>query len=518
MLPVPEGAWGVSTHRRAWFIRAGVVVLLAGAGLLGVAAPALAANPDVSISSLSSGSLNAGDSATLKFKVKNNNPADTSFVITVTFPGFSGSDVSCQGQCNLTQSIAGMASVDFTATVKAGNVPSGQTKSGSIHITAKASTGPDTDSVDNPLTITGPTQTQAATVPEVSGTVVNVFDGTPIEAAQVSMQDSATPTPHTYTTGTDKTGVFKFTGSASTPIVAGVISFTVEKSGLQPFPGATKTAVGGQALTNVRLAVAPLNSAGPSQSAVVQQPSAGNSATLPNDQPSGRDIVGGQSSGGGLSWILIAIGGVLVLLGIGAIVLLLVRRNGNNEDGGEDGENRNGPRGGGRGGQGGQGQGGGRGGPGRGGPGGPGGTGGPGGPGRGGPGGPGRPGGGGGGGGAYDPTRPMRSPVSPGGRGAEQTVIAPSPLVGGGQPPRGGRPAGGGPGPNGYGQQGGGNYGGPQGGGQYGQQGGEYQGGYDPYANQDPYGQPGGNYGGGGGQRPGPGPQADGRRVDWLDD
>ena len=47
-----------------------------------------------------------------------------------------------------------------------------------------------------------------AAVPEVSGTVVDVFTSTPIEGATVTIQDSATP-PHTYPTGTDKSGVLQ---------------------------------------------------------------------------------------------------------------------------------------------------------------------------------------------------------------------------------------------------------------------------------------------------------------------
>jgi hypothetical protein len=494
MLPVPEGAWGVSTHRRAWFIRAGIVVLLAGAGLFGLASPALAANPDVTITSLSSGSLNSGDSATLKFKVKNNNPTDASFQIAVTFPGFAASDVTCSGQCTFTQLVPGMqTSAEFTATIKAGNVGAGQTKNGTVRITAKA--GSDTDLAENPLSVTGPAQ--QATVPEVSGTVVDVFTGQPIDAATVSIQDSAAPAAHTYSVGTDKNGVYKFTSTSDKPIAAGIIAFMVEKNGLAPFQGVTKQANPGQALTNVKLSVAPLSSTASPTNQPSQTTNPQNTATLQPDET--RNVTGGD--GGGLSWVLIAIGGVLVLLGIGAIVLLLVRRNGNG-GGDEDDDGRGGPRGGGPGGRGP----GGRGGPGRGGQGGPGGP-------RRGPGGPGGPGGPAGPGGPYDPTRPMRSPVSPGPR-AEQTVIAPSPLAGGGQP-RGGRPGQGGPGPNGYGQQypGGAGYGGPQG--QYGQQGGgDYPGGHDSY-NQDQYGQPG--YGSG--PRPsGPGQQPDGRRVDWMDD
>jgi hypothetical protein len=50
-----------------------------------------------------------------------------------------------------------------------------------------------------------------------------------------------------------------------------------------------------------------------------------------------------NEGGGGLSWILIAIGGVLVLLGIGAIVLLFVRKRDDTGETDHPGPRRGGP-------------------------------------------------------------------------------------------------------------------------------------------------------------------------------
>ena len=117
--------------------------------------------------------------------------------------------------------------------------------------------------------------------------------------------------------------------------------------------------------------------------------------------------ISNNDNGGGLSWILIAVGGLLVALGIGAIVLLFVRKKDDDDPADDRTANpRRGPQG---------------------------------------P--PGPPGGGGGprpgqrwnsppeptqpmrgGPGGHDQTRPLRPPVSPGPRG-DQTMIAPSPLV-----------------------------------------------------------------------------------------
>ena len=60
---------------------------VAAASLFGIASPALAADPTVTITELQSGSLTSGGTTTLKFKVKNNNPGNGSANIVVSFTG-----------------------------------------------------------------------------------------------------------------------------------------------------------------------------------------------------------------------------------------------------------------------------------------------------------------------------------------------------------------------------------------------------------------------------------------------
>jgi hypothetical protein len=376
------------------------------------------------------------------------------------------------------------------------------------------------------------------TVTEVSGVVVNEADGKPVASARVFLQDAGTPA-NTYDVGTGKDGKFKFTSKPDAPIVPGTLALRVEKSGFEESDGIPFPASAGQRVTNRRLSIKPLVTAGPSESAqpVDASEDAGGEPSLAADPTAGNE------EETGLSWLLIAIGGVLVLLGLGAIVLLLVRRKGDGEE--DEDADTPGPR---------------RAAPGRGG----------GGP-R--PLGPGIP----------DRTtilRPAvapggRPPVSPGPRGADQTMIARSPLAdmptqlhgrvpgpeqpdpygrrngapgpmpgaippgpsaypgGYGQPPGpgygqypGGAPGYGPPQPDPYGQPE--TYGQPYGGQP------AYGGGYDPQYGQPPqpgYGPPQPGYGqqppppppghdpyDPRGQRPPPPPPPGTRRVDWLDD
>jgi hypothetical protein len=286
-------------------------------------------------------------------------------------------------------------------------------------------------------------------VPEVNGEVVDIFTNKPVAAATVFMQDSATP-PHDWEVGTDKNGKFKIVATEEKPITPGTLAFKVEKTGWAPYERTIQAAPGVPA--TARLTISALaSSAAPTTAA----PSG--SATGPGTTDTGTDIgLLRSSDGGGLSWVLIAMGGLLVVLGLGAISLLLFRRGDDAKSRRRRGKGRGGPRGG----------------PGspRRRPGGP--------PGRG-PGGP-----------------NMRTPVSPGPRPGESTMIARSPLADvPTQPYR--APYGGGP--PGYGPPGGmhpdpyatsaGGYGPP----------------HDPYAPPHDARAP----------RSAP---PDGRRLDWLDD
>jgi hypothetical protein len=513
-----------------------VIAVLTAAGLVGIATPAFAADPTVTITGLTSGSLNSGDTATLTYTVKNNNTGgqETSANIKVSFPNIN--EISCQGNCDFTDAIAAGETSTYTATITAGTVPAGQTRNGQVKIDATIGNG-NSGSAQRSLTVSGGTAQQ--TVPKVSGQVLDVYTNAAIKGAKVAIQDSAS---HTWdNVGTDDNGAFEISSTPEKPIVAGLISFRVEKDGIQPYT-TTKTGVANQPLTGVRLTVSPIASPTPSTTAAPTTADPSNSTIVTN---AGEQMANEKESG--LSWILIAVGGLLVLLGIAAIVLIFVRKK---DDGDEDDPTKPG-----------------KGGPGRGGPGGPGGR---------GPGGP-RPPHGQRRGGPLDRTAPLRGgpgpgyggprPVSPGPRGADQTMIARSPLadvptqmhgrvpehgdaygnrqtaypqsgygpqqVGqygqqpypGGAPPYGQGPQHGGPPQHGAPQHAGPQYGAPQGGG-YGQgpQGPQGYGGQQPYGGQTAGGYGGQPYGQEHGQqadprqRPAQPPPGEGRRVDWMDD
>jgi hypothetical protein len=384
-------------------------------------------------------------------------------------------------------------------------VPAGNPKSGVIHIEATIA-GQSDEATRN---VTVQASSAESTVPEVSGTVVDVYTNAAIKGAKVRIEDSKATAWDDV--GTDDNGAFKIISTQAKPIAAGLIKFQVTKDGINPYE-TTKTATANVALNNVRLTVSPINSPTPTTSA---EPSLTPSV---NSQGGQTEAAGPADEGpGAFFWVMISVGGLLVLLGIAAIVMIFVRKN--NDGNGDFGR--------GPGSYGGRGGPGGPGGPGRG----PGGHGGP-------PGGPRRPG-------PPDRTQPMRGgpgygdhggrpprPVSPGPRG-DQTMIARSPLAdvptqmhgrlpehndphrqgGYGQP-------GYGQGQHGYGQQGYGQQGQPGYGGQHtsgggGQHtsGGQHTAGGQT-GQQPPYGQEG--YGQDPRHRP---PQhGEGRRVDWMDD
>jgi hypothetical protein len=160
------------------------------ASLFGVASPALAQDPTVTITGLQSGSLPSGGSTTLNFKVKNNNPTEGSANVVVNFTGELGGVMSCEGNCNFTQAIPGGQEASFTATLRAGNVQAGQNRNGQVRITADFGGG-DEGQAARDISVQGPQQ--QATVPEVSGTVTDVYTTTPIKAAKVTLQDSGSP-------------------------------------------------------------------------------------------------------------------------------------------------------------------------------------------------------------------------------------------------------------------------------------------------------------------------------------
>jgi hypothetical protein len=487
-------------------VRAAVVALAAAGGLAFTAGPALADEPTVTITNLP-GAMNTGSQTQVQYNIKNT--AGSPVLVHISFTDALNGVMSCPqpADCDYTKIVND--NDNLQATLAAGQVDPGQTKSGNVKIDVVVHLpgGDKNVSTSAPLTVNGPAQQQ--NVPEISGVVVDSSTGKPLPSAVVSVQDSGSPVGN-WTIGSDALGKFRIVSTPDKPIRAtGPISMVVKKDGYQDFQQAFPHPVAGTAITAVRVAMMPTNA--PTTSVVT--PSGGvttGGAVGPTDTGDTTVSGTGGSGGGGLSWALIAIGGVLVALGIAAIVILLVRRKGDDDE-----ETPHGPGG----------PGGGRG--------------------SGGPGGrrgpvrnpqppPRRP----------EPTTVMRGgrpggPGGPGARGGDQTMIARSPLADmptqmhGRVPPQQGGPQGGPP-PAGYGQNpyASGQYGGQQptyGGGNAGYPGGSppnygqpdpYGNAYGPQQHQGGYGpQQGGGHGQGGQQGNDPrGNRPGDRRVDWLED
>jgi hypothetical protein len=418
-------------------IRAGVVVVAVAASLFGLASPAFAAEQIVSIS-LDPQTIDPNQQTTVRFKITQDATGPANVTVSVKS---DNPKVTCSSTCSWGNEPIpnGPDGKSFEARFRAsGNFQ--QTEQATF--TIKAGSATDSSQV---LTVNVPQQAPPPPqmVPEVRGKVQDVFTAKAIADATVYLQDSANP-PQQWSVGTDAGGNFKFVSSAEKPITPGTIAISVEKDGYDKFMR-PYVATAGQAYVVGNVAMRPVGATATPTGEVSLGPSP-SVAPLEGD---GGTLAANEKEGG-LSWILIAIGGVLVLLGIGAIVLLFLRKRG---DGDDEDDDQPPPRRGGptrvppaRGGV--------RPPPGRRGP-----------PertavmrGPGGPGGPGGPMGPGG-----DPTRTMRPPVSPGPRGADQTMIARSPLADAptmmhGRMPDHGDPYGpprqngaGAPGPGGYG-------------------------------------------------------------------
>ncbi|AVT33356.1 hypothetical protein C6361_32320 [Plantactinospora sp. BC1] len=339
----------VTAHRRAWISRAGVVVALAASAVFALpTTPALADDPDVTITGVNA-NLNAGQTTTLSFSVKNNNGGvlggDTSFNINVR--GFN--ELQCQGErCDFTDTIDLGATKSYSVTLRAGNVPAGQTRSGSVQINAQV--GDDSDSAARNITVRGPeAPPEVQTVAEVSGRVTNEATGEGVPGASMRLTDGQ---GRTHSATTSSNGNYQFRGSQDRPIAPGRLQIRATKDGIsdtKEVNGAAGARVNGQ---GIQLALAgaptatPEATVEPTEDAAEEEPT--EEAGAEESQEAGApDQAANEESGGGLgSWVLILAGGLLVALGVGAIVLLLMRRK---EDGGDDdvdGPGGPGPRGG----------------------------------------------------------------------------------------------------------------------------------------------------------------------------
>jgi hypothetical protein len=317
---------------RAWFIRGVVIALAALTGSALAATPAFAGTPGLNLQTISSNQVDASHDETISFTVANGgqDPVTITVQLSAEAQGMTlkRGATPCNMKCEWTENV-GLAGKSYTITMSAKGVAVEGQVGGTLTINAK-NTCADKCGSAHPLSydIQGYGPAKTANVPSVSGTVTDAYAGKPIVGAKVTLQD---PQSHTYTTLSDKDGKWSIQSTDQAPIVPGVTSYQVEKEKYETYKS-TLTTIAGVASANVNIAMSGAGGIDPNSTAT-----ATGSAPPTTDQSSGTSeepTNGGNANdqGSGMSWTLIVIGGILVLLGIGAIVLIFVRRKDDDDD------------------------------------------------------------------------------------------------------------------------------------------------------------------------------------------
>ncbi|MGC4810363.1 hypothetical protein ACLQ29_07535 [Micromonospora sp. DT228] len=320
----------MSTHRRAWNQRAGVVVALVAGALLAVpATPAMAAKISTADNSVT---IDAGKSSTVNVVVRPDQDEKSADIDVTDLPD----GVTCGG-CgpinfgDSTEPKSVTLTLTAGATAPAANgssakiTVSGDGNSRTLRVTVKAAAAPP------------PPQTQ--TVQSVSGKVVAQADSKAVPNAVVILLDS---TGKRFDTTSDGSGNFRITGSSGNPIAPGRLDLGASFDNVQARK--TLNAAAGQAITGQRISLAIKVEVSPSVT-----PSTTAEATPseePTDEGAGDQPAGDASAGppanasksdeggnGAGSYLIILLGGLLVAAGVGTIVLLWMKRK---ENGGDD--------------------------------------------------------------------------------------------------------------------------------------------------------------------------------------
>jgi hypothetical protein len=303
-----------------------VGALVSGAVLL-PAAPALA-----EVAASPGGfDLKPGESREITVTVSNEqNPQAT-----ITVPNDLSGEVSLSGCGNNGRTLISCQPADFSdddevkITVAAKNpsgLQPGQSREGNI--TVRGNNNNDTDTVE--VRVTGPQQ--AASVTEVSGKVVSEATGDGVPNAQVALKDSAN---NEHSATANSKGDFRITPQNNKPIAAGTLTLTATIEG---FADGTKTATGvaGRAVNGVQIRMKPTAASAPPSAPVASEGATDDPSAAATDVAQPSNTSGDSKGPSLLSWLLIGMGVLLVLLGVGAIVLLLMRRKDDSDEPGDD--------------------------------------------------------------------------------------------------------------------------------------------------------------------------------------
>ncbi|GAA2681265.1 hypothetical protein Apa02nite_028450 [Actinoplanes palleronii] len=337
----------VTTHLRGRAVQAGAFLVLVAGLVAGGQTAALAATPTVNITAPSSG--NSGDTVTVTYTVGNPGgsaeSADTAVPVKITTTLVGGACNSGCGNQNVT--LKPGEDTDGSATIVLPTIGEGQKQDITFQVEATSSgDAPGTKTAVAKIRVNGPAAPADTNVRLVTGTIKDK-DGNRLAGASVGMVDSQ---GHKYTAITNNDGGFSFASSDTNPISAGSITVGATLEGFKGARTTVKGTVGKTVSASITLkALAASASASPSasvsasaSSAVSEEPTddeATDDATTDPANTLAADTDNKSDDSGGSSWLLIVMGGLLVAAGVGAMVLVWLRRknaaaNGDDTNGG----------------------------------------------------------------------------------------------------------------------------------------------------------------------------------------
>jgi carboxypeptidase family protein len=295
------------------------------AGITLAPTPALA-EATVQITRLNN-SAQSGEQLALQYRVAESNPGQQTDVQVLV------QGMNCARDCDVSATVDSNGGQLFEATLTAPSVAAGQEQRVRVVITVTENRGGQnrTATADREVRVTGPAR--AASVQRVSGKVRDQ-NGKAVSGASVGMKDSA-GTP--FETTTNGSGGYSFNASDAQVIAPGKITVVATKQGYDPVTVDVQAAANQSVNVPLTLKLqAVATTATPSASASVETSAEPvDEATDDTDtQTAQQPAADNASSDSGSSTLFLVLGGLLVAAGVGAMVLVLMRRkNAADEDG-----------------------------------------------------------------------------------------------------------------------------------------------------------------------------------------
>ncbi|MFI7545094.1 carboxypeptidase regulatory-like domain-containing protein [Actinoplanes sp. NPDC049599] len=308
----------MTTRSRARRVPAAASIALAGAMLAVSAAPVAAAAPTIRIQSVSSESVQSGESVRVRFQATNNNQRTEKVFVAVS------GGLRCTAGCSTARDIRPGRSQSFDATVVAPEVRPGEQSGLNLAVSVRIGTQ---TAFDHKMILVSGADKPSSAVSRVSGRVRDA-DGKPIGGVSLTVRDSA---GHDYRATSTRSGKFSIRSSGSRPIAAGPITVVAAKDGYRTARSTVQGTAGAAATVRLTLAaVAAPSTTPPSPAATSAPPVTEEPATeeaLAAVSPPATARTSGDDGSGLLLYTIL--GGLLIAAGLGTLALMLIRRRSN---------------------------------------------------------------------------------------------------------------------------------------------------------------------------------------------